>query len=361
MRRDIDQSGLMDAVDRFELQAMNLLTSPAALQAFELNREPDAVRDWYGRNQWGQQCLLARRLVEAGVEIVTTEFDGPLCGRVSNWDDHAVNHHVFNALAYRAPFVDQAVSALIEDVYQRGLDKRVLVIVTGEFRPHAPHLACREQRLRHCQCAGGNCPARRDHWPQAGSMLFAGGGIHTGQVVGATDTRGEAPIARRVGPEDFLATIYQHLAIDFRRVAIRDFSGRPTPIIRQAHRLSSLGRQLRRHALLKRSTIKGQTARFEDGLLHLKIVRVRDVGLFFSPHDPGEIGHVGHVPVKIAELHLLIASPVFASRCREGESGRRSVKRLDLKRPLGPANDKCRRANPSTSSALDFTLAIALG
>ncbi len=80
---------------------MNLLTSPAAQPAFELHREPDAVRDWYGRHQWGQQCLLERRLVEAGVEIVTTEFDGPLCGRVANWDDHAVNHHVFHALAYR--------------------------------------------------------------------------------------------------------------------------------------------------------------------------------------------------------------------------------------------------------------------
>jgi hypothetical protein len=143
MRRDIDQSGMMDAIDRFDSQAINLLTSPAARQAFELKHEPDAVRDCYGRHQWGQQCLLARRLVEAGVEIVTTEFDGPLCGRVSNWDDHAVNHHVFDALAYRAPFVDQAISALIEDIYQRGLDKRLLVIVTGEFgrTPRISHVA----------------------------------------------------------------------------------------------------------------------------------------------------------------------------------------------------------------------------
>jgi hypothetical protein len=243
MRRDIDQSGMMDAIDRFELQAINLLTSPAARQAFELNHEPDAVRDCYGRHQWGQQCLLARRLVEAGVEIVTTEFDGPLCGRVSNWDDHAVNHHVFDALAYRAPFVDQAVSALIEDVYQRGLDKRVLVIVTGEFgrTPRISHVASSGQGI--ASAPAGTVQPGRDHWPQAGSMLFAGGGIHTGQVIGATDIRGEAPIARRVGPEDFLATIYQHLAIDFRKVAIQDFSGRPTPIIRQGEPIVELRRQ----------------------------------------------------------------------------------------------------------------------
>jgi hypothetical protein len=74
---------------------------------------------------------MARRLAEAGVEIIATEFDGPLCGRVQNWDDHAVNHHVFDALKFRLPFFDEAVSALIEDVYQRGLDRRVLVVVAG--------------------------------------------------------------------------------------------------------------------------------------------------------------------------------------------------------------------------------------
>ncbi|MEX0585685.1 MAG: DUF1501 domain-containing protein, partial [Pirellulales bacterium] len=87
--RAVDQSGLMEAADRFESQAVNMLLSPEARTAFDLSNEPDAVRDRYGRHQWGQQCLMARRLVEAGVEIVTTEFDGPLCGRVQNWDDHA--------------------------------------------------------------------------------------------------------------------------------------------------------------------------------------------------------------------------------------------------------------------------------
>jgi uncharacterized protein (DUF1501 family) len=240
LRRDIDQTGMMGAIDKFEAQAVNLLVSPEAREAFDLSREPEAVRDRYGRNQWGQQCLMARRLVEAGVEIVTTEFDGPLCGRVQNWDDHAVNQHVFDALSFRMPTVDQAVSALIEDVYARGLDKRVLVVVTGEFG--------RTPRISHVASSGGgvaSAPAGtvqpgRDHWPQAGSMLFAGGGISTGQVIGATNRNGEEPVSRKVSPEDFLATLYRHLAIDYRNAAIRDFSGRPTPIIRTGEAISEL-------------------------------------------------------------------------------------------------------------------------
>ena len=243
VRREIDATGMMDAIDQFETQAVELLLSPGARKAFDLSDEPEALRDRYGRNRWGQQCLLARRLVEAGVEIVTTEFDGPLCGRVANWDDHAVNHNVFEALTHRAPFFDQAVSALIEDLYDRGLDKRTLVIVTGEFG--------RTPRISYVASSGGGVASApkgtvqpgRDHWPRAGSMLFAGGGIRTGQVIGATDAKGEDPIERRVGPEDFLATIYQHLGIDFRRTMLNDFSGRPTPIIRSGEPIAELARQ----------------------------------------------------------------------------------------------------------------------
>lgn len=240
LRSDIDHSGMMQAVDDCEAQALNLLLSPGASKAFDLNQETEAVRDRYGRHQWGQQCLMARRLVEAGVDIVTTEFDGPLCGRVANWDDHAVNHNVFEALSYRAPFVDQAVSALIEDVFDRGLDKRVLVVVGGEFG--------RTPRISHVASSGGgvaSAPAGtvqpgRDHWPRAGSMLFAGGGIRGGQVIGATDPRGEDPIERRVSPSDYLATLYQHLGIDWRNLAIPDFSGRPIPILNDGQPISEL-------------------------------------------------------------------------------------------------------------------------
>lgn len=243
LQRNIDQSGVVDAVDQFESQALNLLTSPAAREAFDLSKEPDAVRDRYGRHQWGQQCLMARRLVEAGVEIIATEFDGPLCGRVANWDDHAVNQHVFDAYKFRAPTFDQAVSALIEDVYSRGLDKRVLVVVTGEFG--------RTPRISHVASSGGGVasgPAGtvqpgRDHWPRANTMLFAGGGIQTGQVIGATDARGEDPIARRVGPGDFLATLYRHLGIDYERVAIPNFTGRPIPLLSEGHAISELARR----------------------------------------------------------------------------------------------------------------------
>jgi hypothetical protein len=183
---------------------------------------------------------MARRLVEAGVEIVTTTLDGPLCGRVSNWDDHAVNHHVFEALQFRAGFFDQAVSALIGDVYDRGLDKRVLVIVTGEFG--------RTPRISYVASSGGGVasgPAGtvqpgRDHWPRANSIIWAGGGARTGQVIGATDRRGEDVVDRRVGPHDFLATIYRHLGIDYERVTIPDHAGRPTPIVNNGQPIREL-------------------------------------------------------------------------------------------------------------------------
>ena len=239
-RRAMDQTGAMRAMDRYETQAMSLLTSPAAAQAFDISLEDAATRERYGLNQWGQQCLMARRLVEAGVDIVTTTFDGPLCGRVANWDDHAVNHHVFNALRFRSGYFDQAVSALIEDVYRRGLDRRVLVVVTGEFgrTPRISHVA--SSGAGEASAPAGTVQPGRDHWPQANSMIWAGGGIRTGQVIGATDRRGEEVIERRVGPQDFLATIYWHLGIDYRNVTIPDLTGRPTPIVTDGEAISEL-------------------------------------------------------------------------------------------------------------------------
>lgn len=231
LRRDLDRSRPMHGMDAFQEQALNLLTSPEAARAFDLNLESPKVRDRYGRNAWGQQLLMARRLVEAGVEIITSEFTGPLCGRVQNWDDHAVNHHVFDALKYRAPFFDQAVSALVEDIYDRGLDKRVLVVVTGEFgrTPKISYVASSGGGVASAEA--GTVQPGRDHWPRANSMLWAGGGIRTGAVIGATDRLGEDPVDRRVGPQDFLATIYQHLGIDYDHVALPDQTGRPIHIV----------------------------------------------------------------------------------------------------------------------------------
>lgn len=240
----VDQSGAMRAFDDFEAQALSLLTSPAAREAFDLSREPDRVRDRYGRNQWGKQCLMARRLVEAGVEIITTTLDGPLCGRVQNWDDHAVNQHIFDAYKLRMPFFDQAVTALIEDVYARGLDKRVLVIVTGEFG--------RTPRITQVASSGGGVasgPAGtvqpgRDHWPNAFSNLWAGGGIQTGGVIGATDARGESVKERPATTGDFLATIYSHLGIDAGQITIPDFSGRPVSILPRGRPIPELQGQV---------------------------------------------------------------------------------------------------------------------
>jgi uncharacterized protein (DUF1501 family) len=230
VRRAIDASEAMETMDAFQARAIDLLTSPEAALAFDLEREDPRLRDRYGRHAWGQQCLMARRLVEAGVDLVTTTFDGPLCGRVANWDDHAVNHHVFDALRHRAPAFDQAVSALIEDVYARGLDRRVLVIVTGEFgrTPRISYVASSGEGV--ASAPAGTVQPGRDHWPRANSMIWAGGGIRTGQVIGATDPLGEDVVDRRVGPHDFLATIYHHLGIDPEATTIPDRLGRPVPI-----------------------------------------------------------------------------------------------------------------------------------
>ena len=240
IRDHLDTSGAMESHDHFMRQAVDLMLSSEARVAFDLTQEPLAVRERYGMHAWGQQCLLARRLVEAGVEIITTQLDGPLCGRVNNWDDHAVNHHVFDAMQYRAPYVDQAVSTLIAELYERGLDRRVLVVVAGEFG--------RSPQINSNISTGGGIGSNpggtrqpgRDHWPKAGSILLAGGGIRTGQVIGATDRRGWEPIERMVGPQDLLATIYTHLGFDPRSATLPDASGRPLPILESGTPISGL-------------------------------------------------------------------------------------------------------------------------
>ena len=231
MERAFDREGELGALDSFESQAMTLLTSPKTRDAFDLGKEDAHTRDRYGRNRWGQQLLLARRLVESGVEIVTSQLSGPLCGRVGNWDDHAVNHHQFEALRFRMPNYDRAVSALIEDIYARGLDKRVLVVVSGEFGRTPKINFDRSTGAGDASAPAGTLQPGRDHWPRAFTNIWAGGGIHTGGVIGATDKRGEDVIERPCGPGDFLATIYHHLGIDASKITINDLNGRPTPIV----------------------------------------------------------------------------------------------------------------------------------
>jgi hypothetical protein len=224
LRRALDDRMQSETFDAFQRQAYTLLAGAEARRAFDLGLEDPRLRDRYGRNTWGQRCLMARRLVEAGVDLVTTSLDGPLCGRVGNWDDHAVNHHVFDAMKARCRYLDQAVSALIEDIHARGLDRRVLVVVTGEFG--------RTPRISYAKdSASGVTQPGRDHWPRAVSLLLSGGGIQGGQVIGSTDRHGADVTSRRVGVRDLLATIYRHLGIDAARLTLRDRTGRPVPAL----------------------------------------------------------------------------------------------------------------------------------
>jgi len=223
-------------VDSFREQALNILLGKRARAAFDLEQEPVALRDRYGRTGWGQQCLLARRLVEAGVDLVTVTLSGREAGGAANWDDHAVNAHIFDTLKARAPLYDQCVTALIEDIYQRGLDKRVLLVATGEFG--------RTPRISYAVGTSSKVTQPgRDHWPSAMSILFAGGGIAGGQVIGATNKRGEHPVQRELGVQDFLATIYSHLGIDAAGIQITDNAGRPVPILPEGEPIMELTAQ----------------------------------------------------------------------------------------------------------------------
>ena len=230
MRRETDRNGVVAAMDEFGQKALQLMTSEKARIAFDLTREPDALRDRYGRHPWGQRALMARRLVEAGSSWVTMVLENPTPPGAAmpitscyNWDSHAVNCHIFEDARYRLPIYDQAVAALIEDLYDRGLDKKVLLVVTGEFG-RTPRISYSEGTQTKVKQPG------RDHWPSSMSMLVAGGGMRTGQVVGSTDSRGEHPKDRPLTPNDLWATVFRHLGIDI-DTTFPDPSGRPMSIL----------------------------------------------------------------------------------------------------------------------------------
>jgi hypothetical protein len=230
VRSTIDQSGAMAAMDKYNQKAVALLTSENARRAFDLSQEPETLRDKYGRHAWGQRALLARRLVEAGCSFVTMVMENPyqsgvpwLKEGVYNWDSHAVNCHLFADAKVRLPIYDRAISALVEDLYDRGLDKKVLLVVTGEFG-RTPRVSSQNGTQTGVMQPG------RDHWPGAMSVLAAGGGMRTGQVVGSTNSKGEHPQDRPLTPNDLWATVYRHLGIDYNH-ALPDHSGRPMPIL----------------------------------------------------------------------------------------------------------------------------------
>lgn len=219
MRRDADTSGSLDAMDAFGRRAVEMLTTDRARRAFDLSLEDPRTRDRYGDDPFAREVLLARRLVEAGVGFVSVRVPGGgPNSKAHDWDDHAVNWDMLTAMNARLPRYDHVVATLIDDIYDRGLDRDVLLVVTGEFG-RTPRLEQREGRIG------------RDHYPGAMSILMAGGDIPTGQVVGATNKYGEHPIERALDPHDVLATIYKHLGIDHTR-EYSDPQGRPFPLTR---------------------------------------------------------------------------------------------------------------------------------
>lgn len=231
LRREIDQTGQLDGVDKLRDAAMTILTSSAMARAFDLSKENPKLRDRYGRHLWGQSCLLARRLAEAGAGVITIDALAPELGKpiYFSWDDHAnaqPGWDLDKGMRWRAPYLDQALTALMEDVYARGLDRKILIVACGEFG-RTPRLS------KAAGCLG------RDHWPDAMSALVSGGNLRMGQVIGSTNSRGEYPKDNPLTPKDLLATIYRHLGIDPRH-EFKDFTGRPIPVLNDGRPIEGL-------------------------------------------------------------------------------------------------------------------------
>ena len=218
VRRELDQSGQMDGLDRYQQKAWDILTSSAARDAFDLDRESPIVRERYGfmpafdpkaanrcgSPAWSQRILLARRLIEAGVRLVTVDLRW--------WDTHVKG---FESLKLGfLPRFDRAYSALIEDLQNRGLMESTLVVAWGEFG--------RTPRV--------NNDAGRDHYPNVFSAALAGGPVKGGRVVGESDAKGAFPKANPKSPQDVLALMYRHLGVDTNALYL-DGSGRPHPVL----------------------------------------------------------------------------------------------------------------------------------
>jgi hypothetical protein len=214
LRRDVDNSGMMHGMDAYEQQAMGLLTSSDLAKALDLNNEDPRTVERYGqgdprnRDDGGPRLtsnfLVARRLVEAGARCVTLAF--------SRWDHHGRN---FPQLREDLPLLDQGLSALLDDLRDRGLEKDVSVIVWGEFG-RSPNI---------------NANGGRDHWPRVSCALMAGGGMKTGQVIGSTDRLAGECDSRPVRFGEVFATLYEKLGIDVNKVTLPDLGGRPQYLV----------------------------------------------------------------------------------------------------------------------------------
>lgn len=203
LNRDVDKSGVIEGLDSFKTQALEMVTGERVRKAFDLSSEDTRLRDQYGRHKYGQSALLARRLVEAGSSCVTIN--------TGYWDHHDA---IEKGLEEQLPPLDRAIATLIQDLEQRGMLQDVLIFCAGEFG-RTPMI---------------NGHAGRDHWSNCFTVMFAGGGIAGGRVVGASEKFGGGVVERKTTPMDLLATIYQKLGIPL-DTHFNDASGRPTSII----------------------------------------------------------------------------------------------------------------------------------
>jgi len=214
INKTVERGTLFEAMDKFDRDAFEFVSGARARKAFDINSEDPKLRDLYGRSNWGQSTMLARRLVEAGSTFVTVHFGG--------WD-----HHWNLESGYKSvlPRVDMAVSGLLKDLSDRGMLESTLVILCGEFS--------RTPRMNN---GGNGGPAGskgtpgRDHWGNSLFCLLAGGGIRGGQVIGSTNAKGERPLSRAVKPCNLHATIYKALGMD-PTLHLLDHQGRPTPVL----------------------------------------------------------------------------------------------------------------------------------
>jgi uncharacterized protein (DUF1501 family) len=208
-RRRLDRIGDVQTFDQYQQRALNLLTSPATARAFDLAAEPAALRAQYGRTQFGQRCLLARRLAEAGVPLVNVHFCRTPDG---SWDTHS--RHFSQMKNSLCPTFDRAFAALVTDLDQRGLLDQTLVLATAEFG-----------RTPKINASGG-----RDHWPWVYAVALAGGGAASGVVYGSSDRIAAYPTSHPHDPRDLAATVYHLLGVPADTL-VHDQTGRPHPLV----------------------------------------------------------------------------------------------------------------------------------
>jgi uncharacterized protein (DUF1501 family) len=214
----LENSAVARGLDEYYDRALSMLTTDRVRQAFDLSAESAATRDRYGRTTYGQGCLLARRLVEAGVKMVTVYFSDSIGGQSTEsggWDTHGFNNTKMFPIVekYHFPITERTLPTLLDDLHDRGLLDETLVVWMGEFG-RTPKI-------------NGN--ASRDHWPDCYTVLLAGGGVQGGAIYGASDARGMYPDEHPVRPEDLAATIYALLGIS-PDSEIRDAANRPLAI-----------------------------------------------------------------------------------------------------------------------------------